>query len=353
MKGVVLAGGTGSRLRPITHAEPKQSLPLANIPVVVRAIHDLRAAGITQIVVILGNNGRDRIREVIAEANPNIEVAYEIQGAARGLADAVGAAREFVGDDPFVVHFGDVVFSDGIKPLVESFDPTGEVARLGTHTVDAPSEHAIVETNDGQAEHVHEKPDDPPGVTSPVVDVFTPKIFDAIDAISPSDRGELEIIDAIQHLINSGETVGVVEMDGWWRDTGTPDAFLEANSLLLEEGDSAVSGFVPPEERIKGPKRFRNGAQVGPEATVVGPVSLAPCAVVKGTATVGPAVSVGSNAVVSDATIQNSVLCSGARLAVNHPVEDSIIPRQATVESTSGERYQFRVCKDADVMVCE
>jgi glucose-1-phosphate thymidylyltransferase len=331
----------------VTYAEPKQILPVAGIPVLLRAIRDLSDAGIDDICVVLGDNGREQVRETLEASQLEACLSYVVQGPARGLADAIDTARDFVGDEPFVVHFGDVVLSESIDPLIESFDPRTEAARLGVNRVDDPAEHAIVEVNSGQAVRVHEKPDEFHGRLSPVVDIFTPRIFDAIHEITPSERGELEIMDAIQRLIDDGQNVGVTELPGWWEDTGTPEGFLTANRRLLEDADASTPGVIPADERIEGPIILDNGARLATGTTVTGPVSVASGVVLEDSAAVGPAVSVGAGAKVAGATVKNSVICESVRVAVDRTLVESILPRGVQIEDVPDGDCRFLLSRDA------
>jgi glucose-1-phosphate thymidylyltransferase len=225
MKGVVLAGGTGSRLRPITHTGPKQLVPIANKPVIDYAIEDLVAAGIDDIAVILGEKGREDIQNHLGSGDAfGVDITYIVQGEPLGIAHAVGCARDFVGEDSFVVYLGDDLMREGIADMVSDFDSEEYEAGIGLQAVDEPSRYGIVGLDeDGDVVELVEKPDNPPSELALIgIYVFTPAIFEQIETLDPSWRGELEITDAIQGLLDDGHRVQSHVVHGWWKDTGKP-----------------------------------------------------------------------------------------------------------------------------------
>lgn len=351
MKGIVLAGGTGSRLRPLTHTRQKQTLPVGTEPILVRAVRRLRQAGVTDVGVVLGDGGRERIRRLLGTGEEfGVDVSYVTQGEPRGLADAIGCCESFVGTEPFLVHFGDTVFGASLAPLVEAFDPDEMDALLGVQPVDDPTEHAVVVRDDrGTARTVHEKPDDPPSDVSPVVDVFTPRIFDAIADLTPSARGELEIIDAIQATIDEGGRVDTLDLDGWWLDAGTPDGYLRANRYVLDELVDEGTTFTPARTPDPEVGFVAEDARIADEATVEPPVVVGEGAAVTGSATVGPYAVVEEGASVDSASVSRSVLLANARLAGDVAVTDSVLGSGATVEGDGRDGARLLVGDDSRV----
>ena len=206
MKGVLLSGGTGSRLRPITHTGPKQLVPVANKPVLEYAIDDLKEAGITEIGVILGNKGRDEIQELLGDGSQHgVEITYIIQGNPLGLAHAAGCAREFVGNDDFVMYLGDNILKSGVTNLVEEFESGEYGAGIALQEVDNPQAFGIADVdNESNIAELIKNPDNPPKNLAPTgMYIFSPAVFDAIDDLEPSWRGGLEITDGIKHLLEN------------------------------------------------------------------------------------------------------------------------------------------------------
>jgi glucose-1-phosphate thymidylyltransferase len=251
MKGVLLAGGTGTRLYPITHTGPKQLVPVANKPILEYAIEDFKEAGITEIGVVLGHKGRDAIQEYLGDGSGfDVDITYLVQGDPLGLAHAVGCAKDFVGNSPFVVYLGDDLMREGIGDMVSDFNSEEYAAGIGLQAVDEPSRYGVVDRNQsGDITELIEKPDDPPSNLALIgIYIFTPAIFDRIERLEPSWRGELEITDAIQGLLDDGHQVQSHAVSGWRKDTGKPGEILRANRLV----------FGSINHDIAGPSRMKN-----------------------------------------------------------------------------------------------
>jgi len=279
MKGVLLSGGTGSRLRPITHTGPKQLVPVANKPVLEYAIEDLKEAGITEIGVILGNKGREAIQAALGDGSKyGVDITYIIQGNPLGLAHAAGCARDFVSDDDdFVMYLGDNILKAGVTDLVESFEQGDYGAGIALQEVDNPQAFGIADVDDdGNVTELIEKPDDPPTNLALIgIYVFSNDVFDVIEQLEPSWRGELEITDAIQTLLEDGHAIDSHVVHGWWKDTGKPEDILEANRLVLEDTQLAQEGEVESGATIEGHIDLHEMATIKEGATVRGPVSIA------------------------------------------------------------------------------
>jgi glucose-1-phosphate thymidylyltransferase len=338
MKGLILAGGTGSRLRPITHTGPKQLVPVANKPVLEYAVEDLREAGITEIGVVLGNKGRDEIQEHLGDGSDlDVDITYIVQGNPLGLAHAAGCAKDFVGDDDFVMYLGDNILKQGIGELVESFQGGEYDAGIALQRVDNPHQFGIADVDDtGTVKRLIEKPDDPPSDLALIgIYVFSPAIFDAIERIEPSWRGELEITDAIQILVEEG-TVDSHIVEGWWKDTGKPEDILEANRLVLEDRPGNREGTVEDGAEVMGHVDLDESATIESGAVVRGPVSIAADVVIGEGTYLGPYTSVGSNSTVRNAHIENSVVIGDSEITTEGKIVDSLIGRGATLGSATG-----------------
>jgi len=339
MKGVILSGGTGTRLRPITHTGPKQLVPVANKPVLEYAIEDLKEAGITEIGIILGNVGREEIQNLVGDGSKyGVDVTYIIQGNPLGLAHAAGCAREFVGDDDFVMYLGDNILNQGISELVESFEAGDYGAGISLQHVDNPQQFGIADVdNDGNVESLVEKPDNPPSDLALIgIYVFSPAVFDAIDRLEPSWRGELEITDAIQLLLDDGYKIDSHVVEGWWKDTGKPQDILEANRLVLENRKRSLDGTVEQGAEVSGRVQLAESATIESGAVVRGPVSIADDVTIEDGSYVGPYTSIGENTRIAGPHIENTVIVGESEVTTNGRIIDSLIGRAAQVESAEG-----------------
>lgn len=336
MKGVLLSGGTGSRLRPITHTGPKQLVPVANKPVIEYAIEDLREAGITEIGVVLGNKGREEIQSFLGDGSEyDVDITYIIQGNPLGLAHAAGCAREFVGDDNFVMYLGDNILKQGVTELVESFEAGDYGAGIALQEVENPEAFGIAEVDpDGIITRLVEKPDDPPSNLALIgMYVFSPVIFDMIEELEPSWRGELEITDAIQALLDRGYAIDSHVVTGWWKDTGKPEDILEANRLVLEDAPLEIEGKIEDEAETRGRINLAASATIEDGAVVRGPVSIAENTTVASGTYVGPYTSIGPNSTLSGIHIENSVVIGDSTITSSGRIVDSLLGRAANVES--------------------
>ncbi|WP_181686648.1 glucose-1-phosphate thymidylyltransferase [Halorhabdus salina] len=340
MKGVILAGGTGSRLRPITNTGPKQLVPIANKPVIEYALEDLCAAGITDIGIVLGNKGRTAIQEHFGDGNDfGVDITYIVQGEPLGLAHAVGCTRDFVGDDPFVVYLGDDLMKEGITDLVSDFDPETHAAGIGLQEVDEPSRYGIVDVTDGEVVDLVEKPDDPPSSFALIgVYVFTPEIFPQIESLEQSWRGELEITDAIRGLIDDGHSVQSHVVHGWWKDAGKPEDILHANRLVLDDIDHDVRGNVTDEDSLAGRVVLGEGSVIEAGAVIRGPVSIGENTRIGGDAYVGPYTSIGDDSMIDNVHIEASVVIGENKITAERTIVDSLLGEQAMITTNDDRR---------------
>lgn len=341
MKGVILSGGTGSRLRPITHTGPKQLIPVANKPVIDYAIEDLAAAGIDDIAVVLGEQGREEIQSYIDDGSRyGVEVTYIVQGEPLGLAHAIGCARDFVGSGPFVVFLGDNILREGIGSIVEDFDPEQYGIGIGLQRVDEPSRYGIVEVDeDGDIVGLFEKPDYPPSDLALIgVYVFTDPIFEAIETLKPSQRGEYEITEAIQWVLEEGHSIQSHLVHGWWKDTGRPEDILHANRLVLDDLEKSIDGNIEEAATIRGRLSLGKGSVIESGATVRGPVSIGTETHITSEAYVGPYTSIGNECTIDDVHIEASVVVGDSTLSCKRTVIDSLIGRGANITSDEGRK---------------
>jgi glucose-1-phosphate thymidylyltransferase len=336
MKGVLLSGGTGSRLRPITHTGPKQLIPVANKPVLEYAIEDLREAGITEIGVVLGNTGRDAIQERLGDGSDDgVEITYIVQGDPLGLAHAAGCARDFVGDDDFVMYLGDNILKQGIEALVERFEAGDYGAGIALQEVDNPRQFGIADVGeDGSVRALVEKPDDPPSNLALIgIYVFSNAVFDAIERLEPSWRGELEITDAIQTLLEDGHAIDSRVIEGWWKDTGKPEDVLEANRLVLEGRPGDRNGHIADGASVEGHVDLHETATIEDGAVVRGPVSIDADTTIAADTYVGPYTSIGRDSRIQGVHVENSVVIGESEITTNGKIVDSLLGRGTRIGS--------------------
>jgi len=334
MKGLILAGGTGSRLRPITHTGPKQLVPVANKPVIQYGIEDLRDAGIEDIGVVLGEKGRKDIQAFLGDGSDfGVNITYIVQGEPLGLAHAAGCARDFVGNDDFVMYLGDNILKQGIEQFVKSFRDGDYAAGIALQHVDNPEQFGIATLDDdGTVTNLVEKPNEPDSNLALIgIYVFSPAIFDAIEELEPSWRGELEITDAIQRLLDADEPIDSHVVDGWWKDTGKPEDILDANRLALEEHPEKREGTIEPGADVQGRIDLRAGARIEDGAVVRGPVSIGHETTIEAGTYIGPYTSIGPNCVVRGAHVESSVLIGDCEVTADDRFVDSLIGSGATI----------------------
>ncbi len=348
MKALILAGGEGTRLRPITHTRAKQLVPVANKPILFYGIEAMVAAGITEIGVIVGGTGPE-VRAALGDGSAfGAQITFLPQTAPLGLAHCVLIAREFLGDDDFVMYLGDNLLEQDLGAFVNAF----EQARAGDQPPSAqillkrvPDPHRFgIATldNDGHVVGLVEKPADPPSDLALVgVYLFDPTIHEAVRAIKPSERGELEITDAIQWLITNGKRVRTELLTGWWIDTGKLTPLLEANRLLLERIETRIEGSVDAESSLDGRVIVAEGAEIV-NSTIRGPVTIGRDTRVVDSF-VGPFSAIGERCEVINSEVEHSVVMDDSKVLQIPRLEDSLIGREAVIERTSKRPRALRL----------
>jgi glucose-1-phosphate thymidylyltransferase len=335
LKGLILSGGAGTRLRPITHTSAKQLVPVANKPVLFYGIEALVAAGVTEIVIVIAPQTGEEIRDAVGDGSAfGARITYVTQDEPRGLAHAMLTAEDRLGDSPFVMYLGDNLLRDGISDLVDAFRESEPDALILLTRVSDPSEFGVAELNGDRVVRLIEKPKDPPSDLALVgVYMFGPAVFDAARAIEPSWRDELEITDAIQHLIDSGKRVESRQVRGWWKDTGHLEDMLEANRLVLEDIERRIDGELI-DSRVEGRVVVEKGARLE-RAVVRGPAVIGSDARITD-AYIGPYTSIASQVVVSGSEVEHSILLSGSHVKdLGARMEASMLGRNA--ELTRGD----------------
>jgi glucose-1-phosphate thymidylyltransferase len=336
MKGVILHGGKGTRLRPLTHTGPKQLIPIANKPMSQYALEDLREAGIKEIAVILGDIAPEKVVDYYGDGTRfGVSIRYIPQAEPKGIAHAVRLARDFVRDEPFVVYLGDNLLRDGVKDLVEGFDGSGAVACIGLSHVKRPEAFGVAELDSrGKVIRLVEKPKVPASDLALVgVYVFASPIFDAIDTLKPSWRGELEITEAIQKLIDKGLTIHSHILSGWWKDTGMPEDILEANQLVLSDLKPFNKGKLEDHVTVTGNIAIEEGTVIRERCTLRGPLIIGMGCEIGPETYVGPYTSIGDNVVIRGGEIENSIVLEGTTIECRSRIVDSLIGKGSRMVS--------------------
>jgi glucose-1-phosphate thymidylyltransferase len=352
LKGLILSGGRGTRLRPITFTSAKQLVPVANTPVLFYGIEAMAAAGITDIGIIIAPETGDEIRAATGDGSRfGVRLTYIVQDEPAGLAHAVLTAEPFLGDDPFVMYLGDNLLQGGISDLVQTFTRSAPDALILLTPVPDPQNYGVAELGaDGCVARLVEKPPEPRSDLALVgVYMFTPLIHDAARAIEPSGRGELEITDAIQWIVDGGKRVESHIVRGWWKDTGRLDDMLEANRLILDTIERRIDGELT-DSQVEGRVIVEAGATLE-RATVRGPAVIGAGAVIRD-AYIGPYTAVGPRCVIEGAEVEHSILLEGAAVrGLDGRMESSLLGRDVQIARgrTQPRAYRFMVGDQSEI----
>ena len=331
MKGLILSGGKGTRLRPLTYTSAKQLVPVANKPVLFYGIEAIAGAGIRDIGIVVGETQAE-IRAAVGDGSRwNVRVEYIEQDAPRVLAHAVKISQPFIGTDPFVMYLGDNLLNKGITHFVDQFAREKPAAQILLARVPDPQMFGVAELRNGNVVRLVEKPKEPIGDLALVgVYMFGSEIFDSVNQIAPSFRNELEITDAIQNLIDRGLTVRPHIVEGWWKDTGKLEDILEANRLILDTLERRIEGKVDDDSRVEGKVVIEDGATV--ERSVIrGPAIIGRGARIVH-AYVGPFTSIMNDVEIRDSEVEHSIVLEGASLSdLANRVIDSLIGKNVRI----------------------
>ncbi len=344
LKALVLSGGKGSRLRPLTYSGAKQLVPVANRPVLFHALDDLIEAGVDDITIVVGDTAEQVQAAVDVERFP-ARIRYVLQDAPLGIAHAVKIARASLGDAPFVLFLGDNFIREGVKEYVEAFREGNQDALVLLKEVDHPEHFGVAAFDGERLARVVEKPRQPPSNLAVIgIYFFGPRVWEAVDAIRPSARGELEITDTIQWLIDHGADVRAERVEGVWIDTGKHDDLLEANRLVLEVIAGRIEGTVDEHSRLHGRERI----VIEPGAVIEHSVISGPAAIGRGThishSYVGPFTSIDHDCVIDHSEIAGSVVMESTTIAnVGHRIEHSLIGRNVEVRGEQRKPRAFHL----------
>jgi glucose-1-phosphate thymidylyltransferase len=333
MKGLILSGGKGTRLRPITYTSAKQLVPVANKPVLFRVIEAIRDAGITDIGIVVGDTAEEIKRAVGRGGRWDAKVTYIEQEVPLGLAHAVKISQQFLADERFVMFLGDNVIQGGISELVRQFSQSEWNSQIVLKRVAHPEQYGVAELDDqGRIVRLMEKPKEPPSDLALVgIYMFDHHVFEAVNAITPSWRGELEITDAIQWLVEHGYAVYPYVHRGWWIDTGKMEDLLEANSLVLDELEHHIAGYVDRDSQINGKVTIDKGAEII-NSRIRGPAIIGEDTRIVNSY-VGPFTSIYHHVRIEDSEIEHSIILENSQiLDIPHRIEDSLIGRNVLIK---------------------
>jgi glucose-1-phosphate thymidylyltransferase len=353
VRGLILSGGKGTRLRPLTHTSAKQLVPVANKPVLFYGIEAMAAADIREVGIIIAPETGAEIRAAVGDGSRfGVSIEYIEQDEPLGLAHAVLTAERFLGDSPFVMYLGDNLLRDGIVDLVDTFRTERPDALILLTPVPDPEHYGVAELDDGRVARLVEKPADPKTNLALVgVYMFTPSIFDAARSIEPSGRGELEITDAIQALVDGGRRVDPHIVHGWWKDTGQVQDMLEANRLILDDLMEQIDGELI-DCRVEGRVAIAEGARLE-RTTVRGPAIVG-----RGSrltdAYIGPYTAVGDDVTIEKAELEHSIVMSGSTISdLEYRIEASLIGKNVRIGRGPAlpKAYRFVVGDSADVQI--
>jgi glucose-1-phosphate thymidylyltransferase len=351
LKGLILSGGKGTRLRPITHTSAKQLVPVANKPVLFYGLEAMAQAGIRSVGIIIAPDTGDEIRRAVGDgAQFGLEVEFIVQDEPLGLAHAVLTAQPFLGESPFVVYLGDNLLQGGIVELVDAFRTNAPDALILLTPVPDPQNYGVAELDGERVVRLAEKPAEPATDLALVgVYMFTPAIHASAEAIKPSGRGELEITDAIQHLVDGGKRVEPHVVRGWWKDTGRLDDMLEANRLVLDNLETRIEGELV-ESQADGRVVIEPGARLE-RSTVRGPAVIGAGATLID-AYVGPYTAVGEACLIRNAEVEHSILLTGSSVEdLDGRMESSLLGRNVAVrrDGRSPRAYRFMVGDNSEI----
>ncbi len=333
MRGLLLAGGHGTRLRPLTSTGNKHMLPIANKPMLLYGLEHLRNAGIEEICIILGPI-KEGVRETLDDGSKyGVKITYVDQPEPKGLAHAVMVAENYLKGEPFVMYLGDNLIRQGAAPLVKEFNDSKSDCVVGATQVSNPNQYGVVVFDKhGKITKFVEKPKSFISDWALIgIYVFNDKVFDVVHRIKPSWRGEFEITDTIQLLLTEGAKVSVNKVQGWWKDTGKPQDLLEANQLVLQEIKPQNRGVVDESASVTSNVDIGQGTVIHARTTIRGPVIIGEYCEIGPNAYVGPYTSIGDHVKIVNSEIENSIVMEGTRIDCSKRITDSIIGKNVEI----------------------
>lgn len=353
MKAIILSGGKGTRLRPLTYSGAKQLVPVANKPILFYCIENIVEAGIKDVGMIISPETGQEIKDATGDGSRwGINIQYITQDVPGGLAHAIKTARDFLADSPFVMYLGDNLIGTGINKFIDEFNRNMPEALILLKEVDNPKQFGVADVSpEGKVLRLIEKPEVPPSNLALVgIYIFSPKIHEAIERIKPSTRGELEITDAIQELINMGCSVESFVLDMWWLDTGKKDDMLTANAIVLDKWlKGNINGQVDSTSRILGRVAIGKGSVIK-ESTIRGPVVIGENTVIENSF-IGPHTSIGNKVSIIRSSVEHSVIMDESELRNIERLDESLVGRRVKITENRKTHKALRLMLGDDSVV--
>ena len=344
MKGIILHGGHGTRLRPLTHTGPKQLLPIANKPMSEYCLNALKDAGISEIAIIIGGVASNKVEEYYGDGEKfGVNITYVFQDEPRGISHAINLCKDFVKDEKFIVFLGDNIIKRDISDYRKEFENSEYSASILLCEVDNPSQFGIADLNtDGSIKKIMEKPKEPPtnlAVTG--IYFLTPKIFDIISRLKPSWRNELEITDALQMLLEEGNKIGYYMITDYWKDTGTPNDIIHANKVILEDMKPYFEGTKEDNVKIEGNLMLGKNSIIKTGSTIIGPAIIGDNCIIGPNTLIGKNTSIGNNSEISNCQIEDSILMDGCKIKSDVKIKNSIIAFNSEIKQSNSNDKVF------------
>jgi len=338
MRGVILHGGYGTKLRPLTHTGPKQLIPVANKPISQYVLEDLRNSGIREIAIVLGGIYPEKVKEHYGNGQKlGVKIKYMHQDEPKGIAHAVSLCEEYVNNEPFIVYLGDNLIKGGIKHFVRKFENSTYDTMILLCKVKTPQQFGVAKFDqNGKLVQLIEKPKEPPSNYALTGIYFLkPVVFEMIKQLKPSWRGELEITEAIQLLLEKGYNVGYEIVQDWWKDTGSPEDILEANRLVLDELKPEIKGKIKNDASIQGRVFIGKNTTIKENALIRGPAIIGKNTTIEPNVYIGPYTSIGNNCAIKRGEIENSIIMDNCTININDRITDSLIAPYSKIISNN------------------
>ena len=345
MKAIVLHGGHGTRLRPLTHTGPKQLLPIANKPMSQYCIESIKETGINEIAIIVGGTGSSKVREYYGSGEKfGVSFTYIEQDEPKGIAHAIRLCKDFVNNEKFLVFLGDNIIQRSIADFTADFKKSELDATLLLCEVNNPSRFGIAAIENNKITKILEKPKEPPSNLAVTGIYFlTPIIFDVIDNLKPSWRNELEITDALDILLEKNHNISFEMITEYWKDTGTPEDVIQANSQVLKNMQPYFHGKKEAGVSISGKLMVGEGSLIKTGSSITGPVIIGKNCIIEPNTTIGPNTSIGNNSILSDCDIENSIIMSWCKIECNVKIRQSVISTNSHISKNkkTDKEYVF------------
>jgi len=353
MKGIILHGGHGTRLRPLTHTGPKQLLPIANKPMSQFCLEAISETGITEIAIIIGGVGSNKVKEYYGNGEKfGVKITYVEQDKPRGIAHAIRLCKEFINDEKFLVFLGDNIIQKSISNFIQDFEKSDHDATILLCEVDDPSRFGIADVKDGKIIKISEKPKNPTSnlaVTG--IYLLSPKIFKIIDNLKPSWRNELEITDALQVLLEENNNISYETITDYWKDTGTPNDIINANAQILAQMKPILEGKCEKNVSLDGNLTLGKNSIIKSDVTIHGPVIIGKNCIIESNTSIGPNASIGDNTIISSSNIKDSIIMSNCQIDGKFVIENSIISSNSQIKSDDKNSKIFLLGEGSKILL--